>query len=95
MLKLNDIIEIEINNIANGGEGVGKYKKLVVFVPFSAIGDYLEVKVVEVKKTFARARINKILSKSEDRCTAGCEYYFSSEKDKYCGGCGRSMKNGY
>lgn len=87
MLKLNDLVEIKITSIANGGEGVGKLNNFIIFVPFSAIGDYLEVKIIELKKTFARARINKILTKSEDRDIAGCEYYFSSEKDKYCGGC--------
>ena len=86
-LKLNDKIELEIIGIANGGEGVGRHNNFVVFVPYSAVNDVLEVEITELSKTFARGKIVKILKSSLDRIKPICKAYFENGKEKFCGGC--------
>jgi tRNA/tmRNA/rRNA uracil-C5-methylase (TrmA/RlmC/RlmD family) len=74
-------ITLTIDDIAFGGEGVGRADNFVVFVPFVAAGDVVEVEVTEVKKNFARARLLQILQPSTERVTPQCRYFGD------CGGC--------
>lgn len=71
MLKVSDIIEIEIEKIVFGGEGLGYYNELAIFVPMSVPKDKLRVKIISVKKTYARALINEIISPSPERKNNG------------------------
>lgn len=66
-MKINDIIEVEIEKIVFGGEGLAYFNELAVFVPMSAIGDKLLVKIISIKKTYARGLIEKIIIPSKDR----------------------------
>ena len=48
-MNKNDIISLEISGISNDGSGVGRTADgMVVFVPFSAVGDRLSVKILKV-----------------------------------------------
>ncbi|WP_294703049.1 23S rRNA (uracil(1939)-C(5))-methyltransferase RlmD [uncultured Fusobacterium sp.] len=67
MLKKDEIIEIEIDKIVNGGEGLGYYNDFAVFVPMSVPGDILKIKIISVKKTYARGLIEEILKAGEER----------------------------
>ena len=80
-MQLKDRVIIKIESVAFGGEGVGRIDNLVVFVPFSAPGDELEIEITQIKKTFLRGRIIKIIKPSPWRTKPLCRYY---EK---CGGC--------
>lgn len=80
-LRPGEIIELEIVDIAFGGEGVGRINDLVVFVPFVIPGEKVRVEISEVKKSFARARLQKVLQPSSDRVKAECRYFGE------CGGC--------
>ena len=51
-MKKNDIVEIEITALSSECSGIGKKDGMVIFVPFSAIGDKLEVKILKVNKTY-------------------------------------------
>ena len=53
MFNKNDITELEITDITDEGNGVGKADGFAVFVPFSAVGDKLSVKIVKVQKSYA------------------------------------------
>ena len=77
----SDILQLTIDDIAFGGEGVGRVNDFVVFVPFVAPGEVVEVELTEVKKRFARARLLKILQSSLERVTPACQYFGE------CGGC--------
>lgn len=74
-------LELDIEDIAAGGEGVGKVDGFVVFVPGAAPGDRLEIELVVVKKKYARAQIVKILKPSFRRVRPRCPSY------DVCGGC--------
>lgn len=67
MLKKDEIIEIKIEKIINGGEGFGYYNDFAVFVPMSVPNDILKIKIISVKKTYARGLIEEIISAGEER----------------------------
>lgn len=72
---------VTIDRLAFRGEGVGRVDQKVVFVPYAVPGDVLKIKILEKHKTFDRGEICEILTPSEFRVKARCEYF---EK---CGGC--------
>jgi tRNA/tmRNA/rRNA uracil-C5-methylase (TrmA/RlmC/RlmD family) len=80
-LKPGARIRLTIQDLAFGGEGVARLDGFVVFVPFVAPGESVEAEIVEVKKTFARARLLTVLQASPDRTTPACPYFGT------CGGC--------
>ena len=74
-------LRLEITDLAFGGEGVGRVGEFVVFIPFTAPGDVVEAKLTEVKKSFGRAELVKIITGSSERVTPKCTYFGE------CGGC--------
>jgi len=72
---------ITINDIAFGGEGVGRIEDFVAFVPFVLVGETVEVEITEVKKRFARARLLRVLQAAPGRVQPPCRYFGD------CGGC--------
>lgn len=81
-MNKNDIIKLKITSMTASGSGVGKHEDgIVVFVPLSAIGDELEVRILKVKKTYAYGKIEKIITPSESRIENDCPSFGK------CGGC--------
>jgi 23S rRNA (uracil1939-C5)-methyltransferase len=78
---MSQILEIEIEKLSFGGDGIGRLDGLVYFVPFSAPRDRLKVQVIEKKKNFVRAEIVEILSPGPSRIQAPCPVFGR------CGGC--------
>ena len=76
-----DTVRLSIEDIAFGGEGVGRLDEYVVFVPFVAPGETVDVEMTEIKARFGRARLVKIVKASPDRTEAPCRYFGE------CGGC--------
>lgn len=74
-------VRLTIDDIAFGGEGVGRLGEFVVFVPFVAPGETVDVELTEIKKRFGRARLVRIVEASPERTEAPCRYYGD------CGGC--------
>ncbi len=74
-------LTLQIEDIAFGGEGVGRVGEFVVFVPFVAVGETVEAEVIEVKKRFARAKLLNVAQASPQRVTPPCPYFGG------CGGC--------
>ncbi len=80
-LSVGQRIVVSITDIAFGGEGVGRIGQFVVFVPFVVVGEEVEAELVEVKKSFARAALVKVLKPSPKRVEPQCRYFGE------CGGC--------
>lgn len=81
-MKKNDIIKLTIEGMSAEGSGIGRTETgMAVFVPLSAVGDVLEVKILKVKKTYAFGKIEKVLEPSTDRIEVDCSYF------NKCGGC--------
>jgi 23S rRNA (uracil1939-C5)-methyltransferase len=74
-------LELEIEKLSLGGDGVARKDGLVYFVPLAAPGDLLSVKITEKKKNFARAEIIKILKPGPSRLKPPCPVFGK------CGGC--------
>lgn len=81
MIKKNDIIELNVTDYTDKGFGIGRYEGLAVFVPLSAIGDTLKVKIVKLQKSYAFGKIEEILTPSKDRINTDCPVFSK------CGGC--------
>jgi 23S rRNA (uracil1939-C5)-methyltransferase len=79
--KVGDRVVVTIHDIAFGGEGVARLNDFVVFVPFVALGEEVEVEITEVKKRFARAKLLRLVQASPDRVEPLCPYFGE------CGGC--------
>jgi len=80
-LQIKDRVIIKIESIAFGGEGVGRIDNFVVFVPFAAPDDELEIEITQQKKKFVCGKILKIIKSSSARVKPLCSYY------ENCGGC--------
>ncbi len=80
-MEKNQIITLEITGMTNEGNGVGRYDNIAVFVPMTAIGDKLEVKIVKVLKSYCFGIVEKIISPSKSRQKSDCPVF------KQCGGC--------
>ena len=80
-MQKNQIVKLEITAMSSEGSGIGRIDSLAVFVPMSAIGDILEVKILKVKSRCAYGKIEKILKPSSNRKLVDCEAFSK------CGGC--------
>ena len=73
MLKKNDIITLNIEDLTNLGFGVGRAASgIVVFVSDAVIGDVCSVRIIKCNKSFAVGRVEKFIKKSEIRCDGRC-----------------------
>ncbi len=81
VLQPGQEILLTIRRVGINGEGVGYYKKKVVFVPDAIPEEVVEVKITKVEPSFAEGIIKKIKSKSASRMQPPCPVY------NECGGC--------
>ena len=78
---MGDRIQVAIDDLAFGGEGVARHHGMAVFVPFVAVGETVEIQIAEIKKSYARGRLLQILSPSPERIEPRCPHFTA------CGGC--------
>ena len=74
-------LELDITDVAFGGDGIGRVENFVVFVPFVLEGERVEVQIVEVKRRYATADLVRVISPSPHRAEPVCAYY------RQCAGC--------
>ena len=74
-------IQLTIASLSHGGSGVGRFDNFVVFVPFTAPGDTVQVKITSLKKNYAEAELLKIITPSDKRIDPLCPVFGT------CGGC--------
>ena len=55
--RKNDIVTVQIEDIGNDGEGIGKTDGYTVFVKDAVIGDTVEARITKVKKNYGYARM--------------------------------------
>lgn len=76
------VVEVSIDSIAAGGDGVARLGGLVVFVPRTVPGDTARVRL-QRGRHFARGAVEQLLRPSEDRVDPPCPHYTNDR----CGGC--------
>ena len=68
----NDSTIIHIDDLAYGGDGVGRHKGKVVFIPGALPGENVKVRIDSDRKRFARGSCLSIEGRSAARCDADC-----------------------
>jgi 23S rRNA (uracil1939-C5)-methyltransferase len=79
--RRGDSLTLVIDDLAFGGEGVGRVDGYVIFVPGGVPGDRLKVRVTETRARYGRAALEAVEAPSPDRVAAPCPYFGR------CGGC--------
>ncbi len=79
--RRGDTLDLAIDDLAFGGEGVGRVDGYVVFVRGGIPGDRLRVRLVEARSRFGRGVVEAVDTPSPDRVEAPCPYFGR------CGGC--------
>ena len=79
--RRGDTVSLTIDDLAFGGEGVGRADGYVVFVPGGVPGDKVRVRLDQARSRFGRGVIEAVEEPSPHRVTAPCPYFGR------CGGC--------
>ena len=81
MFKKGDIVQVEITDISDQGQGIGKAEGMACFVGGTVMGDTVLCELTKVKKRYAFGKLLEVVKPSEYRIESQCVY---SGK---CGGC--------
>lgn len=79
--KPGDVLEVTVERIVPRGLGLAFAEELTMFVPLSAPGDRLVVRLDQVKGRTAFAEIESVVEPSSERGVPPCKYFGT------CGGC--------
>lgn len=79
--KKNQMVELNIDDIGNEGEGIGHIDGYALFLKDAVIGDRVRAKIIKTKKNYGFARVEEVLEPSKDRVDSKCP------AARPCGGC--------
>ena len=80
-MRVNDLLRLEISELALGGKALARHEGRVVFVDRGLPGDLLVARVTRVKPSYAEARMTELERPSPNRVEARCPHV------SVCGGC--------
>ncbi len=80
-VRKGEEVELRIDSLAYGGNGVGRLNGFVVFVRGGLPGDVVRARTTKVKRAFAEAIKTEVLEPSPHRVHAPCRHF------GVCGGC--------
>jgi 23S rRNA (uracil1939-C5)-methyltransferase len=80
-VALDQELELRIESLAYGGNGVGRLNGFVVFVRRGLPGDVVRARVTKVKRNHAEAIATAVVERGAPRVDAPCAHY------PECGGC--------
>lgn len=72
---------VEITDVAAEGNALARVDDMVVFVPFGAPGDRVDIKIEKKKKSYAIGRIDRMVAPGPVRVEPRCKHF------TICGGC--------
>ena len=81
IIQINESYNIEITGMNHEGQGVGRMEGFTVFVDGGLPGEIVEAKVEQYKKTYAVAKLIRVVRASPHRIDPFCPVFES------CGGC--------
>lgn len=79
--ELPVVENVEITGVAAEGKSIARVEDMVVFIPYGAPGDVVNIKLDKKKRSYAEAHIVDMLKPSPDRVAPVCEHF------GVCGGC--------
>src|ERR1700676_4429601 len=74
-------MEVKIEKLVYGGDGLAHYEGQTVFVPLVLPGELVSIAPAERKKKFVRGRLERVVEASPERVAAPCPHFGR------CGGC--------
>ncbi len=80
-MQKNELYTVTIDDLTAEGSGVCHIDGMAVFVPDTAAGDEVEIRIVKVLKNYAFGIVNRLIIPSADRTEPDCKYC------RQCGGC--------
>ena len=80
-LRVNDLLKLNIQDLALGGKAIGRQEGCVVFVDRGLPGDLVEARITRKKSSYAEAKLIKVETPSDARVEARCAHV------NVCGGC--------
>src|ERR687896_995961 len=80
-VRKGDELELRIDSLAFGGNGVARLNGFVVFVRRGLPGDRVRARVTKVQRRHAEALVTEVLEPGASRVEAPCAHYPA------CGGC--------
>jgi 23S rRNA (uracil1939-C5)-methyltransferase len=78
---LTETLQVRVEKLVYGGEGLSHADGRVVFIPFALPGEVLTVEPVDRRKKWIRGRALDVLEPSTDRVEPSCPHF------GICGGC--------
>ncbi len=81
---MKQILKLKIEKMAMGGLGIAYAEGKAIFVPYTAIGDIVDIDITVEKKDYAYGKVKKYISYSDLRVEVKCPS-FAAEIP--CGGC--------
>ena len=82
-MERGDIVQVRIEDMSSEGQGIGRADGLVIFVPYTVVGDVARVRLTKVKKRFAFSSLEEIVEPSEYRT----DEELCAGIHEGCGGC--------
>lgn len=76
-----DIFTVKIENYTSEGAGIARVDGMAVFVPLALRVEVCEIMILKVEKSFAYAKLFRVIESSPERVESECKYY------PKCGGC--------
>jgi 23S rRNA (uracil1939-C5)-methyltransferase len=80
-VRVDDELDLRIDSLAYGGNGVARLNGFVVFVRRGLPGDTVRARITKVKRSHAEAVALEVVAPGAERVEAPCEHYPA------CGGC--------
>ncbi len=74
-------IDVRIEKLIYGGEGLAHHEGGTVFVPFVLPSEHITAETIEQRKNFMRAQVERVIEPSPERASAPCPHFGT------CGGC--------
>jgi len=78
---MTDQLIMQLDDMAHGGDAVGRYEGKVIFVPYGIPGESVRVEILRDRGRFAHGRLVEVLEPSPQRVEPPCPYFGE------CGGC--------
>src|SRR5881275_3191562 len=80
-VRKDELLDLDVESLAYGGNGVARTNGFVVFVRRGLPGDRVRARVTKVKRSHAEALAVDVLEPGPQRVDAPCQHYPA------CGGC--------
>ncbi len=80
-MEKGNICTVDISGYSSEGAGIARIDGMAVFVPLAMRGEKCEIKILKVLKSFAYAKLVRVIEASPERVESKCAYF------PKCGGC--------